>query len=164
MFCFEDFCNFKCFRSRVWIITSATFELKVYIIFFIVKLLVDANNKLIITMMVIIIFSFLELRSWETKWMAVWKVLIGDRKICRHQILEKNKSFTSTEKKLIFLKNISNFEMPSLHHLHDLFFCSFFLLFIIVDRKLLTVKIIRHTIQLKNTNVCMNNKHGDKES
>ena len=96
--------------------------------------------------------------------MAVWKVLIGDRKICRHQILEKNKSFTSTVKKLIFLKNISNFEMPSLHHLHDLFFCSFFLLFIIVDRKLLTVKIIRHTIQLKNTNVCMNNKHGDKES
>lgn len=104
MFSFEDFCNFKCFRSWVWIITSATFELKTYNFCKTVKLLVDANNKLIIKMMVTIIFSFLELRSWETKWMAVWKVLIGDRKICRHQILEKIKSFTSTEKKRFFWK------------------------------------------------------------
>ena len=53
--------------------------------------------------------------------------------------------------------------MPSLHYEHD-FFYSFYLLFIIADRKLVTVKIIRHTMQLKNTSVCMNNKHGDKES
>lgn len=163
MFCFEDFCNFKCFRSRVWIITSATFELKVYIIFFIVKLLVDANNKLIITMMVIIKFSFLELRSWETKWMAVWKVLIGDRKICRHQILEKNKSFTSTVKNWFFWKTFQILKC----RVYITYMIYFFVLFFVIYhswQKTIDRKNNQTHNTTKKTNVCMNNKHGDKES